>query len=274
MALYDQHLHTWHSADCEADPADNVRRAIELGLAGLTFTDHFDTHPRERPLCRYDYQAVARTVAELRHQFGHRLFIGHGIEVCYQPRQMPWVLDFLESRRFDVVVLSVHYMGERALHLRDQWDGLDVASATRAYLAMVLEAVRFAGELKAQGRRPFDILGHLDLVKRYTQRYFGTFDVRSHADLVEQILRGCLEADLLPEVNLSTLRQGLSEPTPADWAVRRYAELGGQMMSLGSDAHVPEHVGVGLAEAAAMLQRQGIGQLAVFKDRHRQQVPL
>lgn len=274
MVLYDQHLHTWYSGDCDVDPADNVRQAIDRGLAGLTFTDHFDPHPDEWPLCRYDYDAIARTVEDLRGRFGHQIFIGHGIEVCYQPDQMGWVLDYLDARRFDVVLLSSHYMGKRALHIRDHWDGLDTQSATRAYLETVLKAARFMADLRAQGCRPFDVLGHLDLVKRYTQRYFSTFDVHSHADLVNQILLTCIEADITPELNLSTLRQDLPDPTPASWAVRRYAELGGKAMSLGSDAHHPNQVGAGFPEAAAMLKREGIQQLAIFKNRQRYDVPL
>lgn len=255
--------------DSEADPSENVRQAIRAGLAGLTFTEHFDTHPSEWPACRYDYDRIAATIAELRASFGEQIFIGHGIEVCYQPAQMEWVLKYLEDRRFDVVLLSVHWHGGRALHLREHWDGLDADAGTRTYLEAVLEAVDFAGELASRGQRVFDVLGHLDLVKRYTQRFFGRFDVRAHADLVDAILRACVESGLVPEVNLSSLRQGLDEPMPAEWVVRRYAELGGEAMSLGSDAHVPEHVGAGLAEGVAMLRRAGIERLAVFKDRRR-----
>jgi histidinol-phosphatase (PHP family) len=274
VALYDQHLHSWYSTDSNADPELNARRALEAGLAGLSITDHYDTHPVEWPLCKYDYDKIAAAVAGLRGRFGDRLFIGHGIEVCYQPEQMGHVLAFLESRRFDVVLLSVHWFGGRALHFREHWDGLDVAAGTRAYLEAVLDAARLALDLKRQGRKPFDILGHLDLVKRYTQRFFKSFEVRSQRELIDEILRACLAADLVPEVNLSSLRQGLPEPMPADWVVRRYAELGGEAMSLGSDSHAPETVGAGLTEGAAMLKREGIRRLAVFKDRRRADVDL
>jgi len=268
-AMHDQHLHSWHSFDSEADPVGNVRQAIELGLSGMTFTEHFDTHPTEWPNCRYDYDRIAATIADLRERFGDRIFIGNGIEICYQPEQMDWILSYLEVHKFDVVLLSVHWFGGRALHVRDHWSGLEVNSATGAYLESVLKAARFAGELNRQGRRPFDILGHLDLVKRYTQRYFGTFEVRSHRDLVDEILGTCIDAELVPEVNLSTLRQSLPEPTPAEWIVRRYAELGGEAMSLGSDAHESEHVGLGLVGAASMLKDNGIRRVALFRDRQR-----
>jgi histidinol-phosphatase (PHP family) len=270
VALYDQHLHCRYSVDSEADPRENVLRAIELGLAGLTFTDHFDSHPTEWSQCRYDYDALAAAVSDLRREFGDRIFIGHGIEICYQPEEMERrVLPYLEKHRFDLVLLSVHWFHGRALHVREHWDGLDVTSGTRLYLEAVLKAVLYAGQLKRGGTRPFDVLGHLDLVKRYTQRFFKTFDVQAHEMLIDQILSACLTADLVPEVNLSSLRQQLPEPMPAEWVVRRYAELGGDAMSLGSDAHASEDIGAEIHQGAEMLKRAGIGRLAVFKNRKR-----
>lgn len=274
LTLYDQHLHTSYSWDSKADPVGNVEHAIGMGLAGVTFTDHFDTHPTEWPLCKYDYDKIAAIVAKLHARFGDRIFIGHGIEICYQPERMDMILDYLAGRRFDVVILSVHWFGGLALHVREHWDGLDANSGTRGYLEAVLQAARFVRDLNRGGPRVFDVLGHLDLVKRYTQRYFKTFDVRAHADLVDEILRTCLESDLVPEVNLSTLRQSLPEPSPSDWVVRRYAELGGEAMSLGSDAHKPADVGAGVREWAAILKREGLQRLAIFKGRERCDEPL
>lgn len=260
--------------DSEADPADNVRHAIELGLAGLTFTEHFDTHPSEWPACRYKYEEIAQTVSDLRREFGANLFIGHGIEVCYQPDQVETILAYLSAHQFDLVILSVHWFDGRALHIREHWDGLDETTGTRAYLETVLKAAHFVRDLKARGKNCFDVLGHLDLVKRYTQRFFGHYDIQSHEDVVDDILRVCLDADLVPEVNTSTLRQGLDEAMPADWVVARYAALGGSAMSLGSDAHAPGDVGAGLADGATMLKRQGISNLAVFNERRRHDEPL
>jgi len=274
MALYDQHLHSRHSNDSDADPADNVRRALELGLSGLTFTEHYDTHPSEWHLCKYNYEKIASTVAALRTEFGSRIFIGHGIEICYQPENMGPILDYLDAHSFDLVLLSVHWFAGRALHVREHWDGLDPSQGTRLYLESTLEAARLSGRLRQAGRRVFDVLGHLDLVKRYTQRYFGMFDIRPHAALVDEILRACLESDLVPEVNCSTLRQQLPEPSPAEWVVQHYAELGGRAMTLGSDAHRTADIGAGLHDSAAMLKRCGITHVAVFKGRQRENEPL
>ena len=273
--LYDQHVHSRLSWDCRSDPRDNVRAAIQRGLAGLTFTEHFDTHPDEWERCAYDDAACRQTIAALREEFGRQLWIGHGVEVCYQPEQMDFILDFLASHEFDLVILSVHWSAGRCLHERDHWVGLDPVSGTRTYLQAVLQAVRHCRDLRRKHRRPcFDLLGHLDLVKRYSKRFFGQVCVDQQGDLLDEILRTCLEADLVPEVNTSTLRQGLDEPMPGPQTIGRFAALGGGIMALGSDAHLPESVGAGFDRAAGMLREAGISRLAVYRDRRRQVLPL
>ncbi len=269
MDLYDQHLHSKHSFDSKADPRENVEAAIERGLSGLTFTEHYDVNPDDWKSCVYDDVAYSEAIEGLRGEYGDAIFIGKGVEICYQPRRMAHVLEFLSEHRFDMVMLSVHYFGEDAVHRRANWASLDVAEGTRRYFAHVLEAARFVQELQGGGKRVFDVLGHLDLVKRYTQRFLGEHDVDACADLRDEILRCCIAADLTPEINTSTLRQGLDETMPNLATVRRYAELGGEAMSVGSDAHVSRAIGEGLDEAVSMLLDAGVGDLVVFKGRER-----
>jgi len=267
MKLHDQHLHCWHSVDCQTDPRQNCLQAIERGLSGLTFTDHFDNHPTEWEFCKWDYEAIADSIAAVRDEFGDRLRIGLGIEVCYQPEMMPVTLDYLEKHEFDVVLLSVHWWDGKPMHIREQWDGLDWRRETGRYLENVLAATRLCLELKEKGERPFDILGHLDLVKRYTHRFFGDFDISAHADVVNELLRTAIAAELIPEINTSTWRQDLPEPMPADWVIQRYAALGGTAISIGSDAHRAEDIAGGFDQATDLLRTAGIQQEAVFLDR-------
>ncbi|MCH7719921.1 MAG: FHIPEP family type III secretion protein, partial [Planctomycetes bacterium] len=151
MGLVDQHVHSHHSFDCETEPADNIRQAIAAGLSGISFTEHFDTHPEEWPTCRYDDRACSATIADLRRQFSDTLFIGKGIEVCFQPERMDFILNFLEQHDFDVVLLSIHWAGDKAFHRREHWEGLTVPQASRLYFQTVLEAARMAREAQAEG---------------------------------------------------------------------------------------------------------------------------
>lgn len=274
MRLYDQHLHSRHSWDSKADPVAHVEAAFAQGLGGLTFTEHFDTHPDEWGRCAYDHEAYSATINQLRDAFGDRIFIGQGLEVCYQPDRIPFILDFLRAHQFDVVLLSVHYFGKHPIHAREHWANITPTEGTRRYLERVLEAVRFCETLHRTGGRVFDILGHLDLVKRYTQRFFGMYDLSPFADLIDEILRVCLAADLTLELNTSTLRQNLDEPMPGPQTIARYAQLGGRAVSLGSDAHRSEHIAADFDHALEIIRTTDINHTVVFRKRQRIEVPI
>lgn len=276
MAYFDQHLHSHHSFDCRTAPRDAVLAALDKGLAGLTFTEHFDTHPDEWPGCVYNDEAYSADIDRLRQEFGDRIAIGKGIEVCYQPAQMEFILEFLDKHSFDLVILSVHWAGGRQMGRPDHWEGLDAHSGTHLYLEAVRAAAWHCAELRARDNaRRFDVLGHMDFAKRYTHRMFGEVCVDAFPEITEGILQGCLAADLIPEINTSTMRrEELPDPMPGPAVMRRYAELGGEAMSFGSDAHKPEGIGSHFDRVAEMARKAGIAKLAVFKNRERMLMPL
>lgn len=267
MKLYDQHVHSHHSYDSDADPRENVEAALARGLAGITFTEHFDTHPEEWPTCRFDYQRVREEIDRLREVYGDRLFVGMGVEICYQPDQMPRIFSLLDAGEFDLVMLSVHWSRSGPIFREDYWRGRDRDAALRDYLQTVLNAVQFCEQLRSRGEKRFDVLGHLDFAKRYAQRFTGGFAIEPHVDLIDEILAGCLAADLIPEVNTSTLRQGLGEPMPAGWVIDRYAEAGGRVVSLGSDAHRSSDIGADFDRAAQIVRTAGLEGTVQFVGR-------
>jgi histidinol-phosphatase (PHP family) len=273
MPLYDQHLHSWHSFDSETDPVDNCVAAVYSGLKGITFTEHFDTHPEDWKTCRYDEDKIRQSIAALRERFSDRLFVGKGIEVCYQPDLMDGIRSFLASNYFDMVMLSIHWAGGRPVQEEAGWKQ-NWRARTRQYLNTVLEAVRECHRLATVGERPFDVLGHLDLAKRYSARYCGAYDLEACEKVVDDILRECVAADLAIEINTSTLRTGLDEPMPSAWVLHKYVQFGGRRVTLGSDAHVPEHIGADFKTAAQMLSAAGLSRYCVFRNRHATFEPL
>ena len=265
MRIFDQHLHSWNSFDCQTSPSENIERAIESGLAGLTFTEHFDTHPSEWTQCVYDDAKIDRELSLLRDQFGDRIFVGKGIEVCYQPERMNFISEFLQAHSFDVVLLSVHWAFEKPIHQRSHFATTPCDVFLRFYLEAVRDCVIHLVRMKRDRYQPFHILGHLDLARRYARQYYGYDGPLNEPQLIDEILRNCLDADIVPEINTSALRQGLSDSMPGRDVVQRYAELGGTMMSYGSDAHRSEDIGAGAQHAIELMRAAGLPQLAVFQ---------
>ena len=269
VKLHDQHLHSRHSVDSKADPVANCEHALAAGLSGLTFTEHYDMHPSERGQCQWDYDAIAATIEDLRRRFAPQLEVGFGIEVDYQAAQKEEIIGYLDRHAFDVVLLSVHWCGGRPLHLPRRWQGLTAADMRRDYLAELRGAAQWCGELAADGRRPFDIVSHLDYVKRYLLSYWGTPLERVAGAELDPILKAFIAAGVIPEINTAGLRRDEAAAYPAYDVLQRYRELGGQFVSIGSDAHRSVDIGHGFGAAAARLEAIGFAGEAVFRERRR-----
>lgn len=270
--LHDQHLHSWHSVDSKADPAANCEQAVSSGLAGLTFTEHYDPHPAEWERCSWDYDAIYETVASLRERFEPRLEVGIGIEVDYQPQMMEAILDYLSRHQFDVVLLSIHWAADHQLHLRRKWRAAGPAEMTAAYQATLLDATERLHRYAQQGERPFDVLGHLDLCARYEQQYWGRV-APMDAAAVDNALHQLIAAEVVPEANTSGIRQGLGRSLPAPSILGRYQELGGRFASIGSDAHRAADIGADIADTAQELAAVGLEGEAVYRGRVQTIIP-
>ena len=269
VKLHDQHLHSRHSIDSKADPVANCEQALAAGLGGLTFTEHYDMHPTERGTCQWDYDAIAATIEDLRRRFSPGLEVGFGIEVDYQGAQAEEILGYLERHSFDVVLLSVHWCGGRPLHLPRRWKGLTAADMRRDYLAELRGAAEWCRELAAAGHRPFDIVSHLDYVKRYLVDYWDTPLAAPAAEELDPILEAFIAAGVTPEINTAGLRRDEAEAYPAWEILERYRALGGELVSIGSDAHRSVDIGHGFPEVAERLRAIGFAGEAVFRARER-----
>ena len=270
MKLYDQHLHSRHSVDSNADPVANCEQAVAAGLAGLTFTEHYDMHPRDRDRCRWDYDAIAATIDGLRRRFSPPLWVGFGIEVDYQPEMIDQTLDYLDRHPFDLVLLSVHWFSGRTPR---EWREIGAEAMRRACLATLRRAAELCRELAAGGRRPFDVLGHLDYVKRFLRRDWDIAMGAIEPAVLDPILQELIDAGVVPEINTAGMRRPEAEAYPSWSILQRYRELGGRAVSIGSDAHHSRDIGARFGEVAERLQAIGFEGEAVFRERVRSIVP-
>ena len=195
--------------------------------------------------------------------------MGFGIEVDYQAAQKDEILGYLERHEFDVVLLSVHWCGGRPLHLRRRWQGLAAADMRRHYLAELRGAAEWCRELATAGQHPFDIVSHLDYVKRYLVDYWDTPLEPPAAAELDPILEAFMAAGVIPEINTAGLRRDEAEAYPAYEILERYRALGGELVSVGSDAHRSVDIGHGFPAVAERLRAIGFAGEAVFRKRER-----
>jgi len=268
--LVDYHVHSTLSGDAISTPQEILEAALSRGLAEVVFTEHLEFIPPpdydepayvpERVLAAGDYLAAIR---ELRKRAGSRIRIGMGVELGLERHNLDSLTSYLEENDLplDYILGSVHSLKGVLVQTPEFTDPLGPAEAARLYFGELLGGVRRAVRLGA-----CDVVGHLDLVKRSPT--FGPFRLEDHREAVESLLREIVDAGLGVEVNTSGWRQAPGEPYPGPDVLKLYRKLGGEIVTIGSDSHSAETVGLEAGPALDYLREAGFHHLTVF-DRRR-----
>jgi histidinol-phosphatase (PHP family) len=189
-----------------------------------------------------------------------------GVEVTYQARLEGELRTWLAGHTWDYVVASVHLVD-----YPDGWAFVSEPEALGAYFATHSQRQAylpyFEEVCRAARSGLGDVLGHLDVIKRYGVRQYGPFDPLAFGEEIRTVLRTAIDAGMGLEINTSGLRQSPGEPYPALAVLRWYRELGGEVLTIGSDAHHAGDLGAGTAEALAMTRQAGFRAIASFEER-------
>ena len=255
----DFHLHCRFSADSKGDPNEMVLKAIERGASIICFTDHVDFDFPEQ-IITFDPAEYTVFMRELRERYRDRIDIRMGVEVGLQPSVAAENKAFVESAPFDFVIGSTHLVNglrpntRRFAEYKERYPGKK--EGTRAYLEATLENVRSFDD--------YDVYGHIDYITCYSYREL--FSYAENRDIMDEILKLLLERGKGLELNTSEVPI-LGESNPCHDVLRRYRELGGEIVTLGSDAHSPEGVVAYMDWAVETLKSCGFRYFTVFKDR-------
>jgi histidinol-phosphatase (PHP family) len=188
-----------------------------------------------------------------------------GIEADFVPGGEDRMENLLDAREWDYVVGSIHFLRDRALDVRGEWDiweGGEPDAVWRRYFETLGEAARSG---------MFDILAHPDLVKVWGSG--APLPERDPRFYYELAMEGIAESEVAIEVSTAGLRKPAGEIYPA----RAFLELcleAGRPVALSSDAHVPEHLGHEYERALELLEALGVTELAVFERRELRLEPL
>ncbi len=255
----DYHVHTEASCDCRTTMAEMCRRAVRLGIAEIAFTDHFD--PRPEDLC-YGYYRPEPYFAALeaaRREFAPQgLTIRAGIELGEYHLFHADMSPVLAAWPYDLVLGSLHWVGDQIVFDEGYFRARGPHDSFACYFAELERLARFGG---------FDVLAHPDVVKRVGHGEVGGFDIGQWEDLVRPVWRACIENGIGLEINTGSLRTGMSEVHPGPESLRWYREMGGEILTIGSDGHRPRDVGMGLDVALDVARAAGFTRLARFENR-------
>ncbi len=269
--LADFHVHSNFSDDSVYAPAHVARDAYEQGIEALCFTDHVDygvkpdageTPWRYDPdngkgVTNVDYARYFPALGALRELWEHRLSIGIGLEFGVQRHTVPAFERVLDQwgGQLDFVLLSIHQVGDREFWNGDYQQGREQAQIHGAFYEEMLAVIdAFSG---------WDSLAHMDLIRRYDP--YGPYPFDATRDQVAAILEQLIAQDKALEVNTSSWRYRLDDLQPSTPLLKLYRDLGGTLLTLGSDSHKPEHLGAHLSDAQQALRDLGFESFVTYE---------
>ena len=259
MYLADYHLHTTCSPDGKLTASQIAEIALARGLQEICITDHLDTiyWNTYAPRTDFDWPALQRQIDEARERFGQHLVIRMGAELGEATISAERADILLQNApALDFIIGSVHTASKKF----DYFDLYYMEKRDMDYYRAIMEDY-LDETLKLVNYGKFHVLGHLTLPLRYIKNNVGldlTFDDRT--ERLEEIFSLMIDKGIGLELN--TNRGGA--PLPSAQLLRLFRRMGGQVVTIGSDAHVPEHIGLAVQSCQQLLQETGWQYFATF----------
>lgn len=254
----DSHLHTDLSPDADVPIDVYCAAAVERGIPEIAITDHLDFDPRAPAFAFADYALRERVVREAAERWAdHGIAVRFGVEITYEADREAEIREHLATHPYDFAIGSIHVRAHSP-YARDRvgsWvPGTPFAEVVGPYFEEVRGAIRSG---------LFDTLGHLDVVKKFVVEHVAPAAFAAAPEVYEPVLRELAESGMGLEVNSSGLRHAPGETYPAAWAVARFRELGGRVVTAGSDSHRAHSFAYGLATAYGIAAAAGFADVAI-----------
>ena len=268
--LADYHVHTDFSDDSSYDMEDVVKDAITKGLDEICFTDHVDygikldygvkghvprLAPNGEPYRNVDYPRYFQKIEDLQKKYEGQITIRKGLEFGVQMCHLEDYEKLYEAWPMDFIIHSNHQVADIEIYLPRYFAGHSQREYNRLYYEEILRTVK--------AYKHYSVLGHLDSIVRYDPK--GPIDIREVEDLIRAILETVIADGKGIELNTSNVRYGLSDLTPCRHILKMYHELGGTIITIGSDAHKKEHLAFNILKSRQELKDLGFEYYCTFE---------
>ena len=260
--MFNSHCHSNYSHDAKSELTEIINVAIEKGFKGLAFTDHCDCNFSER---RNDFLTVCSCVDEvdaLKERYSDKIKLLKGVEIAEELHRKDNALKIRTAREYDVILGSCHEYKKGDEFLRtatqeyDKWTEKEVLDFVNYYYGYILEMVKSTD---------IDVVCHLTLPLRYLKRRGVAFDNTLKDGVIKEIFSLIIEKGIALELNTSGASSGLF--LPDEYYLKMYKEMGGELITIGTDSHVCDNVAQGFMEGLKLLKSVGFSKYYYFEKR-------
>lgn len=258
--MYDFHVHSDFSLDSKTPMESIVKTSIEKNLRAICFTDHVDFEATKekidlmfRPL---DY---FRDINRVKYTYKDKIEVLAGVEIGMQPHLADRYSKFISDHGFDFVIMSIHAIDSKDIFLEFDKMELSQGEIINRYYDSVLDCIDSFDD--------YDVLGHLDYIDRYLFTDGTPIKYDFYMDKIEVILKKLIDKGKGIEVNTGGLRYNLDSFHPKPQILRLYKDLGGEIITIGSDSHTIHHIGYEYKQTEKALRDLGFKYIYIFRGR-------
>ena len=266
--LTDYHVHTEFSDDSVYPLEEVVKDAINLHLDEICITDHVDygikvdwdsgkeiRYRNGEPFANVDYPRYVKEIERVQSLYDGKITVRMGMEFGIQTHTIPQFEALFNRYPFDFIILSIHQVEDKEFWTQDFQKGRTQQEYNERYYEEMLRVV--------QAYKNYSVLGHMDLIKRYDKADIYPFE--KVKPLIAEILKIVIADGKGIEINTSSHRYGLTDSMPSAELLKLYRDLGGSIVTIGSDSHAPAHLGTYIEDAKNELKELGFENFCTYE---------
>ena len=256
--IADYHMHTPLCGHAVGEPREYAAHALKMGLEEIGFSDHAPLVSHEDPAITMNIRQLPlynRMMEEVRSKFSPSLRIKIALEADFIPGFEEKTKAIIQSYPYDYIIGSVHFINRWGFDdpaERERWNEKDINQVYHDYYALLRKSAESG---------LFDIMGHVDLVKKFGHR--ATEDMTGEIEKTAEVFK---KSGVAVEINSSGLRKPVKEMYPAADCLEIYRKAG-VPLTFGSDSHIPTDVGKDFDKATALARAVGYKEYLIFKQR-------
>ncbi|WP_238882521.1 histidinol-phosphatase HisJ family protein [Clostridium sp. YIM B02551] len=267
--ICDYHVHSNFSDDSEYIMEKVIIDAIKMGIGEICFTDHVDYGIKvdweQSDKIKYDgntsihnvnYPLYFKEIERLQNKYCSDIKIKKGLEFGIQMHTIPCFQKIFNLYPMDFVILSIHQINDKEFWTNEFQKGKTEKEYYDEYYQAMYDII--------QNYHNYSVIGHIDLIRRYDNK--DDFPFKNNKEIITQILKYIIKDGKGIEINTSSHRYKLDDLTPSHEILKIYKELGGKIITIGSDSHVHEDLGAYIKETRLELKKLGFKYYCTFKD--------
>ncbi|QEK11434.1 histidinol-phosphatase HisJ family protein [Crassaminicella thermophila] len=260
--MYDYHVHTTFSDDASLEMEVAIKRAIQMGIKEIVFTDHAELSVwRPNGLIvddLFDIPSYIEILYKYKEKYKDKISIKLGIEIGLQIEEKERINQLVNEYSFDFVIGSSHTIDKYDLYFRNLFENKTKEEAYERYFKEVRKIVEKIDS--------YNVYGHLDVVRRYAYTEYEDININNiEREMIEEILKIIIQKGKGIEVNTSGFRYGIKSTNPDIDILSLYKSLGGEIITVGSDAHKEEDIGYKILETYDLLRDIGYRYITTFE---------